>query len=339
MAAFPSGRLMYNLTIGPLTIPTSYVLMLAALLLAVAVAHLSARRQKLGVSGPLTDAALAGLAAGRVVFVLTWWQQYRAAPWSIIDIRDGGVTPWAALTAGLLVAAWRGWRHAPLRRPLALGITVGLLAWQLSGAAMLSGPARPRLPALALSAMNGEPTTLAATAHGKPVVVNLWASWCPPCRQGGHQLAHRLTTTGLPCAVAASVVGSPFIALSASAGNRGRAGPDNMAAPESCHASRPTVIPSASGRRNGAWRQPRHAATSSPAVSAAHGVTPPSRMSMMLHGAARYCCHHVSTKTTRPAANPASAASVSGPLTPSFCRRALRCATATAISSAASINT
>lgn len=175
---------MYNLTLGPVSIPTSYLLMLAALLVAIGVAYLNARRQKVGVSGPLTDAALAGLLAGRVVFVLTWWKQYSTAPWSMIDIRDGGVTPWAALAAGLLVAAWHGWRRAPLRRPLALGIAAGLLAWQFSGASVLLGQARqPRLPELALTALNGEPATLAATAHGKPAVVNLWASWCPPCRQ------------------------------------------------------------------------------------------------------------------------------------------------------------
>lgn len=176
---------MLNVNLGPFALQVSHLLLLAALLVATGVGHLVGRQQQIGIGNSLIDMLWAALLAARLAFIATWFELYRNAPWSMLDIRDGGFTPWAGLVAALGVALWRGWRRPPLRQPLLWGVTAGLLAWGAMFGVMeaLDKAAKPGLPTVALTTLTGEPTQLTAMAKGKPMVVNLWASWCPPCRR------------------------------------------------------------------------------------------------------------------------------------------------------------
>lgn len=176
---------MLTVNLGPFPVSIQQLLVAVALLVALGIGHWVGRRQHTGgIGNVLSDMMIGALLVARIGFVAIWFDIYRLAPWSVLDIRDGGFTLWAGVLAALLIAIWHGGRHAALRKPLVLGLAAGAFVWGgMFGALRLTEKERPALPTVLLTTPAGQPADLVRLAAGKPMVVNLWASWCPPCQR------------------------------------------------------------------------------------------------------------------------------------------------------------
>lgn len=174
---------MDTINIGPLAIPFGPLMLLIALLLATALARFLAPVNKSQAESAVWTVFLGGVITARLVFVALYFDMYRHAPLGMLDIRDGGFHALSGILAAMAIAVWLGWRRQEARMPLAWSLLAGTAFWAGAGLfATTSATHDLVLPKMTLERLEGGEASLASFV-GRPTVVNLWATWCPPCRR------------------------------------------------------------------------------------------------------------------------------------------------------------
>ena len=180
------------LRIGPLVLPWGPLILVLGYVIAVFVAGAAQRKGQGNAEPALLPLLALALVVARAAFVAQHLRNYPTLL-AMLDIRDRGFSPIAGWIAAALGVAFWAWRKPALRRSLPVSAATGA-AIVLAAAALLHAaqPPRPPLPQLSLQRLGVDQAGVAANVtgmvalpslQGKPLVLNLWATWCPPCRR------------------------------------------------------------------------------------------------------------------------------------------------------------
>ena len=169
--------------LGPLVVPMQVALLVVSVLLANAVGAWFHRSRGLDTGPILWKMTLIGFTVARLIFVFRHNGVYFENPMSIIDFRDGGFDSLAGFAAAFVTGAELTRRSPVLRRPLTIATLLGCVIF--FGGALINQaltPAEAPIPSLEVRRLDGS-TLLLSSFVGRPMVVNMWATWCPPCRR------------------------------------------------------------------------------------------------------------------------------------------------------------
>lgn len=166
--------------LGPLVLPGERLAIIVGVVVFLLASGVLASRVSPRFNGWSTVAVLAGLGAARLAHVAAHWSYFADDPLRALAVWQGGfLWAWALVPAALAALVM-------LReRRLLLWALAPVMACALAGAAterLTSGVKPVPAPSMTLPRLEGGAVNLAAV-DGRPTVINLWATWCPPCRR------------------------------------------------------------------------------------------------------------------------------------------------------------
>lgn len=173
---------MLSFSLGPLVFTPARLVLISAIAVALLASWLYGRRHRVPIEPVSSRMLLWGFISARVVFVLLYREDYWADPLSIIDIRDGGFSYLAGMLVASAVGVHYAWKNSKARSVLGVAVVAGLLTWGGGYAYILGLQTQPLLAKLPLITERGDKQVLAELGR-KPMVINLWATWCGPCRR------------------------------------------------------------------------------------------------------------------------------------------------------------
>ena len=163
-------------------LPHEFLLMTGAIALGMLAIRVSGRGRDSEVWRVVQRMLLVAVVVARLAYVFQYRTGYLQDWHSFFNFRDGGWDAEAGIVAAWLYAVLALKASHATRIPLIAALSIVSVVWGVGSVALaMMDPDRP-LSTVSVATADGTSAAL-SDFRGKPVVVNLLATWCPPCQR------------------------------------------------------------------------------------------------------------------------------------------------------------